>query len=48
MLLLSRVCVCCGQQRVAQGNGVVEGRRALVGGELALLAPPQSGLARNI
>lgn len=34
--LLSRVC--CGQRRVAQGSGVVEGRvqrRPLVGGELA-------------
>lgn len=28
-------CVCCGQRRVAQGSGVVEGRRPLVGGELA-------------
>jgi len=27
--------VCCGQRRLAQGSGVVEGRRPLVGGELA-------------
>ena len=36
--------VCCGQRRVAQGSGVVEGRRPLVGGEFGCWLRP-GGLA---